>query len=194
MKFLGRDQCSYKLSLKAYSKHWLFPAGSCGPGRVTLFVSATSSLNHKALTEKAWEDTIQGNRLDHASSRLETGIYNTVIPKSGHGRLRERWSFRKVLALVGLWLRKFLVFYVSGCLWEEVDRLFERWPQMEVGLYLIIDADSLFKLSVVYAYIIICWLLVIFRHNGGPLSLQLRAVVGTIRRWSSKQSGIISDG
>ena len=48
------------------------------------------------------------------------------------------------------------MFYVSGCLWEEVDRLFERWPQMEVGLYLIIDADSLFKLSVVYAYIIIC--------------------------------------
>lgn len=159
MKFLGRDQCSYKLSMKAYSKHWLFPAGSCGPGRVTLFVSATSSLNHKALTEKAWEDTIQGNRLDHASSRLETGIYNTVIPKSGHGRLRERWSFRKVLALVGLWLRKFLVFYVSGCLWEEVDRLFERWPQMEVGLYLLTRTVCLnYQLYMHISLYVDCWL------------------------------------
>ena len=57
-----------------------------------------------------------------------------------------------------------------------------------------IDGDCLLKLSFVYAYFIICWLLDIFRHNGGPLPLQLRTVVGTIRRWSFKQSGIISDG
>lgn len=54
--------------------------------------------------------------------------------------------------------------------------------------------NCLLKLSVVYTHIMIWWLLVIFRHNGGPLPFQLRAVVGTIRRWSFKQSWIISDG
>lgn len=194
MKFLGRDQCSYKLSLKAYSKHWLFPARSCGPGRVTLFVSATSSLNHKALTEKAWAYRATAN-IEIRPCVKQVRDWNL---QHRHPQKRSRSPKREVVVSKGSSSSRALTENVFGvlCQWLLMGGgwSFIRKVAPNGGWPVFIDADSLLKLSVVYAYIIICWLLVIFRHNGGPLSLQLRAVVGTIRRWSFKQSGIISDG
>lgn len=51
------------------------------------------------------------------------------------------------------------MFYVSGCLWEEVDPLFERWPQMEVGLYLLTRTVYLnYRLYMHISLYVDCWL------------------------------------
>ena len=194
MKFLGRDQGSYKLSLKAYSKHWLFPAGSCGPGRVSLFVSATSSTKrwlrrpgktpYRATANIEIRPCVKQVRdwnLQHRNpqKRSRSPKREMVVSK---GSSSSRALTEKVFGVLCQWL-------LMGGGWSFIRKVAQNG-----GWTVFIDADSLLKLSVVYAYIIICWLLVIFRHNGGPLSLQLRAVVGTINGWSFKQSGIISDG